>query len=36
MEVEVPQNEEISEGGKNGGEKESILLSVGKEQIEGA
>ena len=34
--VEVPQNKEISEGGKNGGEKESVLLSVQKERIGGA
>ena len=31
MAIEVPQNEEIS-GGKNGGEKELVLLSVGGEQ----
>ena len=32
MAIEVPQNEEISGGGKNGGEKELVLLSVGGEQ----
>ena len=34
--VEVPQNEEISGGGKDGGRKEVGLLSIGKEQIGGA
>ena len=33
MTVKVSQTEEISGGGKNGGEMESILLSVQKEQI---
>ena len=32
MAIEVPQDEEISGGGKN----ESVLLSVGEERIEGA
>ena len=32
MAVKVPQNEEIS-GGKNGGEKGSVLLSVKEKQI---
>ena len=32
MGVEVPKNEEISEG-KMQGEKESVLSSVGEEQI---
>ena len=36
MTIEVPQNEEISGGGKNGGEKKSVFPSVGEEQIEGA
>ena len=35
MAVEVPQNEEISEEGGMEMEKESILLSVGEEQIGG-
>ena len=34
MTVEVPQNEEISGGGKKG-EKESVLPSIGEEQIGG-
>ena len=40
MAVEVPQNEKISGGGKNAGllqgEKESVLQSIGEEQIGGA
>ena len=36
MAIEVSQNEEISGGGKNGGKKESVLPSVGKERIGGA
>ena len=36
MAVEVPQNEEISGGAKNGGKKESVLLSDGEERIGGA
>ena len=33
MAVEVPQNKEISERGKNGGEKDLVLLTVKDEQI---
>ena len=33
MAIEVHQNEEISGGGKNRGEKESVLPSVGEERI---
>ena len=36
MLVEVPSNEEISGERKDGGEKESVLPSVGEEQIGGA
>ena len=36
MAVEVPQNEEISGAAKNGGKKESVLLSDGEERIGGA
>ena len=36
MAIEVPQNEEISGGGKNGGRKESALPFVGEERIGGA
>ena len=36
MAVEVPQNEKISGGGIIKGKKESVLLSVGKEEIGGA
>ena len=32
----VPQNKVISKGRKNGGEMESVLLSVEKERIKGA
>ena len=35
MAVEVPQNEKISGGEKNGWEKKSVLLSVEEEQMEG-
>ena len=35
MAVEVPQNEKIFGGGKNGGKKELVLPSVGEEQIGG-
>ena len=35
MAIEVPQNEEISGGGKSGGEKESVLPSVGEESMGG-
>ena len=35
MAIEVSQNEEISGGEKNGGRKESVLPSVGEEQIGG-
>ena len=31
MAVEVPENEEISGGGKTEGEKESVVLSVQEE-----
>ena len=33
MAIEVPENKEISGGGKNGGEKELVLLSVREKQI---
>ena len=33
MAIEVPKNEEISGGEKNGGRKESVLSFVGEEQI---
>ena len=36
MAIEVPQNKEISGGGKSRGRKESVLLSAGEEQIGGA
>ena len=36
MVIEVPQYEDISGEGKNGGKKESALPSVGEERIEGA
>ena len=36
MAVEVPQNEEMFGGGKKGKDKMSVLLSVKKEQTEGA
>ena len=36
MAIEVPKNEEIFGGGKDGGEKESVLPSVGEKQIGGA
>ena len=36
MTIEVPQNEEISGGGKNGGGKGVVLSSVGEERTEGA
>ena len=36
MAIEVPKNEEISGGGKNGGRKKSVLPSVGEERIGGA
>ena len=36
MAFEVPLNEEIFGGGKVGVEKESVLLSVGEERIDGA
>ena len=36
MAVEIPQSEKISGGGKNGGEKGSVLLSVGEERLRGA
>ena len=36
MAIEVPQNEEISGGGRMEGEKELVLLSVGEERIGGA
>ena len=36
MAIEVPQNEEISGGGRNGGRKGSVLPSVGEERIGGA
>ena len=35
MAIEVPQNEEISGNGRIEGEKESVLPSVGEEQIGG-
>ena len=35
MAIEVPQNEEISQGGRMEGEKESVLPSVGEEPIGG-
>ena len=35
MAIEVPQNEETSGGGKNGGEKESVLPSIAEERIRG-
>ena len=36
MAIEIPQNEEISGGGRMEGEKESVLPSVGEERIGGA
>ena len=36
MAVKVPQNEEVSGERKNGGGKESVLLSIAEEQIKGA
>ena len=33
MANEAPQNEEISAGGKDGGKKESVLLSVEEERM---
>ena len=36
MAIEVPQNNEISGGGKDGGEKKSVLLTVGEKRIRGA
>ena len=33
---EAPRNEEIFRKGKNEGEKQSVLLSVGEERIGGA
>ena len=35
MAIKVPKNEEIFGGGKMEGEKESVLPSVGEEQIGG-
>ena len=35
MAVEIPQNKEISGGGRMEGEKESVLPSVREEQIGG-
>ena len=35
MAIEVPQNEEVSGGGKTEGEKELVLPSVGEERIGG-
>ena len=35
MAIEVPQNEEISAGRKNGGRKGIVLPSVGEERIGG-
>ena len=36
MAIEVPQNEEISRGGKMEGEKEPVLRSIEEERIGGA
>ena len=33
MAVEIPRSKEISGGGKNGGKKELVSLSVGEERI---
>ena len=36
MAIEVPKNEEISKGEKNGAKRESVLPCVGNERIRGA
>ena len=36
MAIEVPQNKEISGGGRMEGKKESVLPSVGEQRIGGA
>ena len=36
MAIEVSQNEEVSGGGKNGGRKGIVLLSIGEERKGGA
>ena len=35
MVIEIPQNEEVSGAGKNGGEKESVFLFVEEERTRG-